>query len=157
VNLPILFPDDAVDGILAGRLAGKVLEALVEDDDLVGAANGDFEDLAPVLFAGQGIGPVRPHAKRRQTRHDLGVGEHVVVGIERAELAGLLGEPLPHAGPELLVPGLPGGEPVEDVAEARVGKELGRLEIELGAFVLYLLGDLKDLEDVELGVHNAPS
>jgi AI-2 transport protein TqsA len=68
-----LFPNDAVEHVLTGRVAGEVLEAAVEDDHFVGPADGVFEDLPSVLPTGQAGGRVLPGGEPRQAGHHLGI------------------------------------------------------------------------------------
>ena len=89
-----------------------------------------------------------------QAGHHMGVGQDVIIGIESPELAGLFGDALSSLGQDLLVPGFPVGQLVAGVANLRILEPLSRLQIEFGAVVLDLFGDLEYLKDIENRLHN---
>jgi len=119
-DLTLLFPNDSIKHLLAGRIAGEIFQAMVKDDHLVGPADGILKNLTSVFSPRQPIRSLKLGVGSSQARHYMRIGEHVIVRIESAEFSGFLRKPLPHACPDFLVFGLPCGESIVEVAKIRV-------------------------------------
>jgi len=149
-DMAVFFFDDFIDGFFAGRIAGKLFQSAVEHDGLFGPSDRIPENFLSVpVFERAGF-----CRKDRQARHDVGVGQDVIVRIERPELAGLLRESLSSLDENLLVTGLPGRQLIARIAKIRVVEHFRRVKVELRAVVLDFFGYLENLEDIKLRLHD---